>query len=48
MTQRDLTTFYFATIDLPIILEPHEFYVSEARRRLLAQFGDIGRVAQEA
>lgn len=48
MTQRDFTTFYLATMDLPIILEPHEFYVSEARRRLLAQFGDIDREAKEA
>jgi hypothetical protein len=48
MTQRDFTTFYFASIDLPIILEPHEFYVSEARRRLLAQFSDIDREAREA
>lgn len=48
MTQRDVTTFYLAPIDLPIILEPHEFYVSEARRRLLAQFSDIDREAQEA
>ncbi|WP_368525458.1 hypothetical protein [Enterobacter asburiae] len=43
----DFTTFYLAPIDLPIILEPHEFYVSEAKRRLLTQFNDIDREAQE-
>ena len=48
MTQGDFTTFYLATIDLPIILEPHELYVSEARGRLLAQFYDIDREAQKA
>lgn len=48
MSKRNFTTFYLATIDLPILLEPHKFYVSEARRRLLAQFSDIDREAQEA
>ncbi|NLP65536.1 hypothetical protein [Paraburkholderia sacchari] len=49
MTGRDFTTFYLSTtIDLPVLLEPHKFYVSEARKRLLAQFSDIEREASEA
>ncbi|CAE6754657.1 hypothetical protein [Paraburkholderia haematera] len=48
MTARNFTTFYLAKVDLPVVLEPHKFYVSEARKRLLAQFSDIEREAQEA
>lgn len=43
MTAHDFTTFYFAKMDLPAILEAHRFYVSEATKRLLAQFSDIER-----
>ncbi|MFM0662913.1 hypothetical protein [Paraburkholderia sediminicola] len=48
MTAHDFTTFYFAKIDVPVVLEAHKFYVSEATKRLLAQFSDIEREAQEA
>ena len=44
----DITTFYFPKMDLPIVLEPHNFYVAEARKRLLRQFDDIDAEAQEA
>ncbi|MEY1130566.1 hypothetical protein AB7143_23275, partial [Providencia rettgeri] len=33
--------------DLRYFLEPHEFYVSEARRRLLSQFGDLDQEAEQ-
>lgn len=46
MAKRDLTTFYLDSIDLPVFLGPHEFYVSEAIRRLIEQFNDIDCEAQ--
>ncbi|WP_147200834.1 hypothetical protein [Pantoea sp. CCBC3-3-1] len=47
MAKHDITTFYFDNLDLMIILEPHTFYVAEARRRLLSQFNDISREADK-
>lgn len=41
MSTENFVTFWLARADLPYFLEPHEFYVSEARRRLLSQFGDL-------
>ena len=47
MANHNITTFYFDRLDLMTILEPHTFYVAEARRRLLSQFNDISREADE-
>lgn len=41
MSSENFVIFWLARVDLPYFLEPHEFYVSEARRRLLSQFGDL-------
>ena len=41
MSDKDFTLFYFATIDRPYILGKHNFYVTEARKRIFAQFSDI-------
>ncbi|ASN18211.1 hypothetical protein B7764_24030 (plasmid) [Pantoea ananatis] len=41
MSQKPFSVFYFATVDRPIITEPHHFFVSEAKKRLLSQFSDI-------
>lgn len=34
-------------MDLPYFLEPHEFYISEARRRILSQFEDLDKEAEK-
>lgn len=47
MSSDDFVTFWLAKVDLPYFLEPHDFYVSEARRRLLSQFGDLEREANQ-
>ena len=39
--------FNFDKFDLRVLLEPHEFYVLQARQRLLSQFNDISREADE-
>lgn len=41
-------TFWFDKFDSRAILEPHDFYVLQARQRLLSQFNDIAREADEA
>ncbi|MGX1956145.1 hypothetical protein [Serratia proteamaculans] len=41
-------TFWFDTFDTRAIIEPHKFYVLQARQRLLSQFNDISREADEA
>lgn len=33
--------FFFPAIDRPWVMNPHEFYVKEARERILSQFSDI-------
>lgn len=43
-----MNTFNFDKFDLRVLLEPHEFYVLQARQRLLSQFNDISREADEA
>ncbi|WP_182057845.1 hypothetical protein [Pantoea sp. ME81] len=40
MSNKDSSLFYFATIDRPYFLNKHNFYVSEARKRIYAQFSD--------
>lgn len=47
MSQKDISLFYFASIDRPIFLEEHRFYVEEAKKRLLSQFSDVG-IEEEA
>lgn len=47
MSTENFVTFWLARADLPYFLEPHEFYVSEARRRLLSQFGDLEQEAEK-
>ena len=47
MSSDIFVTFWLAKVDRPYFLEPHEFYVSEARRRLLSQFGDLTQEAEE-
>ncbi|EKE6959038.1 TPA: hypothetical protein ACP604_005026, partial [Escherichia coli] len=47
MSSDNFVTFWLAKVDRPYFLEPHEFYVSEARRRLLSQFGDLTQEAEE-
>lgn len=39
--------FYFDKFDLRALLGPHEFYVLQAKQRLLSQFNDISREADE-
>lgn len=46
MSSDNFVTFWLARADLPYFLEPHDFYVSEARRRLLSQFGDLEQEAE--
>lgn len=41
MMDQNHNVFFFAAIDRPWVMEPHEFYVKEAKRRLLSQFSDI-------
>lgn len=41
-------TFWFDKFDTRAILEPHKFYVLQARQRLLSQFNDISHEADEA
>ncbi|ELY4112147.1 hypothetical protein SMY46_003879 [Cronobacter turicensis] len=48
MPHHDYTIFYMAAIDLQAVLEPHEFYVTQARERLLSRFSDIAQEADEA
>ncbi|WP_269900285.1 hypothetical protein [Paenalcaligenes faecalis] len=43
MEQSKFQTFYFADIDKSMVLGAHEFYVSEARNRVLTQFSDVVR-----
>lgn len=40
MSDKNIPLFYFATIDRTYILDKHNFYVDEARKRLFAQFSD--------
>ncbi|MBS7835252.1 hypothetical protein J7620_09855 [Wohlfahrtiimonas chitiniclastica] len=40
MTKQNFTLFYFATIDRPYILNKHDFYVNEAKRRIFSQFDE--------
>lgn len=40
MSEKDFSLFYFATIDRAYFLDKHNFYVSEARKRLFSQFSD--------
>lgn len=40
-------TFWFDKYDARAIIEPHKFYVIQARQRLIAQFNDISREADE-
>ncbi|HCI9400910.1 TPA: hypothetical protein NQE99_003640 [Klebsiella variicola] len=40
-------TFWLDKLDQRVILEPHDFYVSQAKKRLLSQFNDISREADE-
>lgn len=40
-------TFWFDKFDARAVLEPHKFYVKQARHRLLSQFNDISREADE-
>ena len=47
MSTENFVTYWLARADLPYFLEPHEFYVSEARRRLLSQFGDLDQEAEQ-
>lgn len=47
MSTENFVTFWLARADLPYFLEPHEFYVSEARHRLLSQFGDLEKEAEK-
>lgn len=47
MPSDNFVTFWLAKMDLPYFLEPHEFYVSEARRRLLSQFEDLDKEAEK-
>lgn len=42
-----MNTFWFDKIDRRFFLEPHDFYVSQAKQRLLSQFNDISREADE-
>jgi len=42
-----MDTFWLDKLDQRVILEPHEFYVSQAKHRLLSQFNDISREADE-
>lgn len=39
--KREHCIFFFDKIDYPWFLEPHRFYVTEARQRLLSQFSDV-------
>ena len=39
--------FNFDKFDLRALLGPHEFYVLQAKQRLLSQFNDISREADE-
>lgn len=41
MITKDFTLFYFDSMDRTIVQEPHDFYVKEAKQRLLSQFSDI-------
>lgn len=43
-----MNMFNFDKFDLRALLEPHEFYVLQAKQRLLSQFNDISREADEA
>lgn len=47
MSSENFVTFWLARADLPYFIEPHEFYVSEAKSRLLSQFGDLGEEAEK-
>ena len=47
MPSDNFVTFWLARVDLPYFIDPHEFYVSEARRRLLSQFGDLDQEAEK-
>lgn len=47
MASDNFVTFWLARVDLPYFIEPHEFYVSEARRRLLSQFEDLDQEAKK-
>lgn len=47
MTQSEKPTFYFPTTERAKYLKPHDFYVKEARDRLLVQFKYIGKEADK-
>lgn len=40
MSDKDFSLFYFETVDRPFIINKHNFYVTEARKRIFAQFSD--------
>lgn len=44
---KTLNTFWFDKFAQRVLLEPHDFYVSQAKHRLLSQFNDISREADE-
>ncbi|MCR1227551.1 hypothetical protein [Klebsiella quasipneumoniae] len=42
-----MNTFWLDKLDRRVLLEPHDFYVSQAKQRLLSQFNEISREADE-
>jgi len=42
-----VNTFWLDKLDRRVLLEPHDFYVSQAKKRLLSQFNKISREADE-